>query len=70
MNKGPRNVCVIRPPPSLGSLLRSSALNLHEQPETTNGVHMHGLMFIDRCDGCDRPTSEDRNLDEPLSEIP
>ncbi len=44
--------------------------NLHEQAGSSNIVHMHGELFKSRCDACDRPPFEDRNVYEPPSEIP
>jgi NAD-dependent protein deacetylase/lipoamidase len=44
--------------------------DLHEQAGSSNVVHMHGQLFLSRCDACDRPPFEDRNLYELPAEIP
>ncbi len=44
--------------------------DLHEQAGSTSVLHMHGEIFKSRCDTCDRPPFDDRNLYEPPAEIP
>ena len=44
--------------------------HLHEQAGSKKVVHMHGELFMSRCDRCDRPPFEDRNLYDPPVEIP
>lgn len=44
--------------------------DLHEQAGSKNVVHMHGLLFMSRCDACDLPPFEDRNLYQPPAKIP
>jgi NAD-dependent deacetylase len=44
--------------------------DLHEQAGSKNVVHMHGHLFMSRCDSCDRPPFTDRNQYEPPTKIP
>jgi NAD-dependent deacetylase len=44
--------------------------NLHEQAGSKCVLHMHGELFKSRCDACNRPPFEDRNLYEPPAKIP
>jgi NAD-dependent deacetylase len=44
--------------------------DLHEQACSRRVVHMHGQLFMSRCDTCERPAFADRNLYEPPAEIP
>jgi NAD-dependent deacetylase len=44
--------------------------NLHEQAGSTRVTHMHGELFKNRCDTCQRAPFDDANMYEPPAEIP
>jgi NAD-dependent deacetylase len=44
--------------------------NLHEQAGSQRVVHMHGELFKNRCDTCQRPPFPDSNTYEPPTPIP
>jgi NAD-dependent deacetylase len=44
--------------------------DLHEQAGTRGVIHMHGELFKNRCDTCNRLPFEDANLHEPPAELP
>jgi NAD-dependent deacetylase len=52
------------------SLCTQNVDDLHEQAGSRNVVHMHGQLFMSRCEACNRPPFEDRNLYDRPAEIP
>jgi NAD-dependent protein deacetylase/lipoamidase len=44
--------------------------NLHKQAGSKDVVHMHGQLFMSRCDTCNRPPFDDTHLYEPPAEVP
>lgn len=44
--------------------------DLHEQAGSKNIVHMHGQLFMSRCETCDRAPFKDCNLYESPAEVP